>query len=216
MIDKRVEIAAKYLRSLAISEESEADGTPLKPMANFRTAAGGVLVLADQVLFSTENIARALEKCGYNPDQYLQMFERVSAELRNGAPRVFVIDDLRQAWAEGHEDGFWDGRTSGGANAPEQVEKLPFRFGFSFTEEEVQTARTAGYAVGFQNGVLSSGSRPAGEKVLLGKEHAEANNPFLLPEAAEAKHTMWCRGDEHEGPCKRGVLTGTERGDDDE
>ena len=214
MIDKRVEVAAKYLRSLAISENAEADGTPLRAMTDFRVAAAGTLVLTDRVLFDPEHVARAFEKCGYNPDQFLPMFLRVAEELTSG-PEIFVIDDLRAAWAEGHEDGFWAARQSGGESAPETVEKLPFKFGFSFTKEEVETARKAGYAAGFENGVLSSGVLPAGENVLFGKEHAEANNPFPLLAPSEQKHALWCRGD-HEGPCKRGVLTGTEKGNEDD
>lgn len=222
MNNKRVEIVAKAMLSLALSSDEEGTGLNVKTLAEYRSEAAVILATADMVMFSSESITNAIVKAGYEPAECAEQFLKINKELvMMEEESTFFISDMEKAWARGHEDGFWDARQTDTAK-PGPVTPTTSRI--FFTEEDVKNAEAQGYLSGWHNGILSENtmSGNSDEQPLLGAEHGKATNPYsdrkasneALRESQEG-HAMWCAGN-HAGDCKRGQATGTEKGSDDD
>jgi hypothetical protein len=212
VINKRVEIVAKAMLSLAISS----DAYNRKTLDECRADAAVLLATSDMIMLSQENVTNAIVDAGYEPAEYMEQFLKITHELNNLQEEgKFFNSDMEKAWAKGHENGFWDARQTD-ANKPSPV--TPPTNKTFFTEEDVKTAEAEGYLSGWNNGILSNSELPedSSQMPLLGAEHGKANNPYsaqrLFQEALRenpSDHAMWCKGD-HEGECQRGRVTGTE------
>lgn len=220
-MNTRLELVAKTLLSLALSADESGTGAKVKTLAEYRSDAAVILATLDMLFLSTENIADAATNAGCDLDS-LEQFFKITKELNQlEEPARFFISDMEKAWARGHEDGFWDARQTD-ATKPEPVTPTSNRT--FFNEADIENAEAQGYVSGWHNGILSGSTLPSdsSEKLLLGAEHGKAANPYsdqqtdnkAVREGKEG-HAMWCAGD-HEGDCKRGQVTGTEKGNDDE
>ena len=79
---------------------------------------------------------------------------------------------MKTAWAKGHENGFWDARSTDKAKpafvfAPEADKAY-------YTKSDKRLAEAAGYCSGFDNGKLSL----TGAEAVLGAQHEEVTNPY--------------------------------------
>ena len=212
MINKRVEIVAKAMLSLAISS----DAYNRKTLDECRADAAVLLATSDTIMLSQENVTNAIINAGYEPAEYMEQFLKITHELNMlQVDAQFFLNDMEKAWAKGHENGFWDARQSD-ATKPEPV--TPTQAKGIFTEADIKNAEAQGYVSGWNNGILSGSDLPSdpSQMPLLGADHGKANNPYsaqrlfheALREEPEA-HAMWCKGN-HEGECQRGRVTGTE------
>jgi hypothetical protein len=182
-VNKRLDVAAQILQSLALSEGK---GAEVKTFAEYRQDAAPVLIASDKVLFSPENLTEAIVNAGYEPAEYLEQFLKVAAELQNPQPEgVFTLTDMKKAWANGHVDGFWDARQTS-ATKPEPVATTERKL--TYTEADVERAEKEGYVSGWSNGILSNSdlsSDPA-KMPLLGAEHGKAYNPYSEKDSNDA------------------------------
>lgn len=183
-MNKRLETVAKTMLSLAISSDSY----NRKTLDECRSDAAVLLVSADTVMLSPENVTNAIIDAGYEPAEYMEQFLKIMQEL-NGQeeenPRFFA-PDMEKAWAKGHENGFWDARQSD-ATKPEPVTPTTSRN--FFTEEDLKNAEAQGYVSGWYNGILSNSSLPADDSQmpLLGADHGKANNPYSAQNLSNEK-----------------------------
>jgi hypothetical protein len=186
MSNQRLESVAKVLLSGAISED--VSGINQKTLAEYRKDAAAALVMSDSLLFAPENVAKAISKAGYEPDEHLEMVLKVINELNGALDEGVSVSDMRRAWAKGHENGFWDARTT---NKPR-----PSYIGMTwastqyFTKSDERLAEAAGYCSGYDNGLLSKASFSDDDATpLLGAQHEEVTNPFKVQETNNEETT---------------------------
>lgn len=174
MINKRVEIVAKAMLSLAISS----DAYNRKTLDECRADAAVLLATSDMIMLSQETVTKAIVHAGYEPAEYMEQFLKIAHELnRLEVDAQFFLNDMEKAWAKGHENGFWDARQSD-ATKPEPV--TPTKNRGIFNEDDVRNAEAQGYVSGWNNGILSDSDLPSdpSQMPLLGAEHGKANNPY--------------------------------------
>jgi hypothetical protein len=215
-MNKRLDIVARTMMSLATS-----DGVKVKTLDEYRKDAAVILASVDTFLFSAGNVERAVIDAGYEPAEHTEQFAKIISELndqKEDTPRFFLTD-MQKAWAKGHENGFWDARQT---DAVKPAPVAPTESKTFFSEDDLKNAEAQGYVSGWQNGVLSETVMEASEKLLLGAQHEKATNPYSAENAAVSAaqestegHALWCAGN-HEGECKRGQVTGTEKSADND
>lgn len=216
-MNKRLQIVARAMLSLAHSSKAENDTEQTKTLKECQSDAATLLATSDMIMLSPENVTRAIIDAGYEPAEYMEQFMNIIAELNSQEEEnpKFFLRDMQKAWAKGHENGFWDARQT---DAVKPAPVTPTESKTFFSEDDLKNAEAQGYVSGWQNGVLSETVMEATEKLLLGAQHEKATNPYSAENAAtraaqEGKegHAMWCAGN-HEGECQRGRVTGTEEG----
>lgn len=176
-MNNRLEIATKALFAFAISRDEKEEQMTLDEC---RQAAAAILVMTDRVMSSSVNLNRAIIDAGYEPSEYMEQFLNVFKELQNQEEENlrFFVSDMAQAWAKGHEEGFWEARMTD-KTAPAVI---PSEVGakLTYTEADVKQAEKEGYVSGWGNGVLSLNLHASTENpsLLLGYDHAVENNPY--------------------------------------